>query len=281
MSEFPILDNHLHLQPQGSNVEALKQFENAGGTHVILSNLPYKGMKIKSGKDFIAQYDITLNLAERCRKDTDVEVFVTLGPYPGHLPWLWDELGEELAFDTMIVGMDIAAEMVKEGRALAIGEIGRPHFPVSDIIWKRSNEIMKHGMRLAKEVGCAIQLHTESASPGTWKELAEMADAVGLDRQKVVKHYSGPAILEEENHGLFPSVLSSKKNIMTAAEKGSRFMMETDFLDDPKRPGAVMAPATVPKRTKAMLQNGIFDEEIVHKIHKEWPEKVYGIEIDL
>ena len=58
-------------------------------------------------------------------------------------------------------------------------------------------------------------------------------------------------------------------------------MMETDYLDDPKRPGAVMAPATVPKRTKAMLEKGVFDEETVYKIHKEWPERVYGIEIKL
>lgn len=281
MQGFPILDNHLHLQPQGDNVEALKQFQSAGGTHVILSNLPYKGMKIKTGKDFVAQYDITLDLAEKCRKETDVEVFVVLGPYPGHLVWLWDELGEDRATDMMVVGMDIAAEMVKEGNALAIGEIGRPHFPVSERIWQRSNEIMKHGMRLAKEVGCAVQLHTESAGPALWKELAGMADSVGLDKEKLVKHYSGPAILEEENFGLFPSVLSSRKNIEAAAEKGSRFMMETDFLDDPKRPGAVMAPGTVPKRTKAMLEKGIFDEEMVHKIHKEWPERVYGIEVNL
>ena len=280
MPDFPIFDDHMHLQPNGSNVEGLKQFEKAGGTHVILSNLPYKGVKIKTGKDFIAQYDITLDLAERCRRETGVKVFVTLGPYPGHLPWLWDELGEELAVDLMIVGMDIAAEMVKEGRALAIGEVGRPHFPVSERIWERSNEIMKHGMRLAKEVGCAIQLHTESATLETWKELAGFADHVGLEREKVVKHYSGPAVLEEENHGLFPSVLSSKRYIKESAAKGSRFVMETDFLDDPKRPGAVMAPATVPKRTRAMLQNGVFDEEIVHKIHKDWPERVYGINIE-
>lgn len=281
MEKFPILDNHMHLQPQGNNVEAMKQFEKAGGTHAILSNLPYKGLKIKTGKDFIAQYDITLDLTAKCRKDTNVEVFAVIGPYPGHLAWLWDELGEERSVDAMIVGMDIAAEFVKEGRALAIGEIGRPHFPVSERIWQRSNEIMKHGMRLAKEVGCAVQLHTESAGPAVWKELAGMADSVGLDKTKVVKHYSGPAILDDENFGLFPSVLASRKNIETAAEKGSRFMMETDFLDDPKRPGAVMAPATVPKRTKAMLENGTFTEEMVHKIHKEWPEKVYNIEVNL
>ena len=276
---FPILDDHMHLQPEGRHVDSLREFEKAGGTHVILSNLPYKGVKIKTGQDFRKQYEITLELVEKCRRGTSVKVFTMLGPYPGHMPWLWDELGEEKTVQLMMEGMEIAAELVRDGKALGIGEIGRPHFPVSEAIWERSNEVLKHGMRLAREVGCAVQLHTESAGPEIWKELAGFADEVGLSRARVVKHYSGPAILETENFGLFPSVLASKKNITEAAGKGSRFMMETDFLDDLKRPGAVMAPATVPRRTKAMLEAGIFDDHMIASIHCEGPAKIYGIEI--
>jgi TatD-related deoxyribonuclease len=277
MEKFPILDDHLHLQPEGMNVEAIKKFQKAGGTHAILAHMPYKGTKIKTGKDFMAQYEITLGLAERCNKETNVKVFTVLGPYPGHLAWSWDELGEEKTVEAMIEGMDIAASLVKEGKAIAIGEIGRPHFPVSEAIWARSNQVMRHGMKLAKEIGCPVVLHTESATPDVWRELAGMADEVGLPREKVVKHYSGPAILETENFGLFPSVLASRKNIEEAAKKGSRFFMETDFLDDPKRPGAVLAADTVPKRTMAMLQSGVFNDETVARIHGDWPGKIYKI----
>jgi len=276
---MPILDDHLHLDPQGRNVESLREFEKAGGTHVILCNMPYKGTRIKTGNDFRDQYRTTLDLAERCRKGTGVKVYVMLGPYPGHVPWLWEELGPEKTVQAMREGMEIAAQLVTEGEVLGIGEIGRPHFPVSAEIWGASNEILKYGMALAKEAGCAVQLHTESAGPEVWKELAGFADYIGLPREKVVKHYSGPAILESENFGLFPSVLSSKDNIKAAAEKGSRFMMETDFLDDPRRPGAVFAPATVPKRTRAMLEAGIFTEETVAKVHGDWPRKIYGMDI--
>ena len=51
-------------------------------------------------------------------------------------------------------------------------------------------------------------------------------------------------VLEEENHGLFPSVLASKPAVKEALSKGDRFVMETDFLDEPSRPGAVMRPTT-------------------------------------
>jgi len=274
-----ILDDHLHLQPEGKGPEALKEFEKAGGTHVILCHLPYKGVKIKTGQDFRKQYQISLDLAEKCRSETSVKVYLMLGPYPGHVAWLWDSLGPKATLQAMREGMEIAADLVREGNALGIGEIGRPHFPVSPEIWAASNEVMRYGMRLAKEAGCTVQLHTESAGPEVWRELAGFADSVGLAREKVVKHYSGPAILETENFGLFPSVLSSKDNIKAAAEKGSRFTMETDFLDDPRRPGAVFAPATVPKRTRAMLEAGIFTEETVAKVHGEWPRKIYGMDI--
>ncbi len=280
MPEFPILDNHLHLQPGGRNVDAIRDFQKAGGTHAILCHMPYKGTTIKSGQDFGKQYEITLDLAEKCRKNTDVRVYVMLGPYPGHVPWLWDELGSEKTREAMITGLEIAVKLVEEGKALGIGEIGRPHFPVSDEVWQCSNDILKHGMELAKEVGCTVQLHTESAGPEVWKELAEFADEVGLPREKVVKHYSGPEILESENYDLFPSVLASKKNVTEALEKGTRFFMETDYLDDPRRPGAVMAPTTVPKRTLAMIQNGLMDVEAAIEIHKVNPERIYDVEIE-
>lgn len=55
--------------------------------------------------------------------------------------------------------------------------------------------------------------------------------------------------------------------------------METDYLDMKSRPGAVLGPKTVPRRTKALLQNGILSEEDAYKIHRDNVEKVYGIEL--
>ena len=80
-----------------------------------------------------------------------------------------------------------------------------------------------------------------------------MGRDVGLSADKIVKHFAPPLIRKEENFGLMPSVLASKKNIVEALKKGSRFMTETDYIDDPRRPGAVLGPKTVPKFTKKLL----------------------------
>ena len=273
----PILDNHVHLEPRiGRNVEAVRDFERLGGTHLIVSHLPYSEVRVNSPDDFRRSYDVTVSTVERVNSETGVKAFATVGPYPVELLGFEKRFGLDAAKDLMTAGMDIAAEYVREGKALAIGEVGRPHFPVSEEVWETSNEILLHGMRLAKELDCAIVLHTESGNPGTMGELAGMADSVGLDRGRVVKHYSPPAVLPEENSGLMPSVLAGKEAVQEALRKGTRFMMETDFLDDPRRPGAVLAITTIPKRTTTFIERGLMTEEQAFAIHQDNPRKTYG-----
>jgi TatD-related deoxyribonuclease len=276
---IPILDNHVHLQPQGHSVEAVKEFAKAGGTHLILSHLPYEEVRVRSAADFPPSYDITLKMAERCRSETTVGVDVTVGPYPVLLIHLAEKQGLEKAIEIMKAGMEYAQRLVLDGKAVGIGEIGRPHFPVTTEINEASNHIMSYGMQLAKEAGCAVVLHTESATPENMKEIALMADKVGLPRNNVVKHYSPPLVLEAENSGLFPSVLAKKESTIEALGKGSRFLLETDYLDDLRRPGAVLSITTVPKRTMSLLQSGRMTEEQAFKIHVDNPLEVYGFKV--
>ncbi len=280
MPTLPILDDHIHLQPNGLNFKAVMEFQKAEGTHLIVTHLPHKGYKIRKAEDFKDQFDITLRMAELAREKTDVKIFVALGPYPVELLRLSEHMPIAQAIEIMKKGIDIAVEYIREGKAIALGEIGRPHFPVSDEIMSASNDIISYGMELAKEIGCAVVLHTEGGTPKVCKELAGMAKAVGLSPEKVVKHYSPAIIHEKDNHGLFPSVLASKENIEKAIKQGNRFMMETDYLDDPRRPGAVLGIKTVPKRTRGLMEEGLLSEEDAWVIHKENPEKVYGIEVE-
>lgn len=273
----PILDNHVHLDAvRGRHVDSVRDFERAGGTHIVISSPALDDFRIKSAQDFRKSFDVTIGLKDRVNSETGVRAYATVGPYPVELLELEKLHGLEKAAQIMIEGIEIAAEYVRDGKAIAIGEVGRPHFPVPGEIWNTSNEILFHAMRLAREAGCAIVLHTESATHESMKELAAMADKAGLPRQRVVKHYCPPFVLPEENFGLMPSVLAGKDAIRSALSKGPRFMMETDFLDDPKRPGAVLAIATVPKRTLTFIKQGLMTEEQAYRIHQDNPRETYG-----
>jgi TatD-related deoxyribonuclease len=92
-----------------------------------------------------------------------------------------------------------------------------------------------------------------------------------------VKHHSTPLTRHEENQGIVPSLLA-KADLVRAAIGGGPFFLETDYIDDPKRPGAVLGPATVPRKTKAWIAEGLLTEEAAARIHRDLPRATYGIE---
>jgi TatD-related deoxyribonuclease len=170
----------------------------------------------------------------------------------------------------MTDGLDVAADYVREGRALAL-KSGRPHYDVPGAVWTASNDVLRHALSLGADVDCAVQLHTESTEDLT--DVAGWARERGLDPERVVKHYAAGRLA-----GVTPSVMSERDRLETAAGSGEPFLMETDFVDDPDRPGAVMGPKTVPRRVRWLLEEGY--EAAVRRAHVETPRAVYGIDTE-
>ncbi|MBO5547752.1 MAG: TatD family hydrolase [Candidatus Methanomethylophilaceae archaeon] len=276
MSEkVPVYDNHIHMSPSGRNVDALKEFEAAGGTGLTLVTLPHKEVPITSGKDFAESYEVTYRLADRAKAETDLEINIAVGPYPILLISLAEQFGLEKAEEMMIEGMELAAKDIAEGRAKAIGEVGRPHFPVDSEIWDASNRVLLRGFELAKELDVPVIIHCENEDD-TDRSLAELADKAGLDRGLVIKHSSPPWVTPEETHGVMPSIPASKSNLKEALSKGTdRFMIETDYIDDPEKPTAIMAVTTVPKKVVSWVANGQVPMESIYRICKDIPDSLY------
>ncbi|MCQ2053300.1 MAG: TatD family hydrolase [archaeon] len=273
---LPIYDNHLHMSPSGHNIEALKEFEAAGGTGLTLVTLPYTEVPITNGSDFIKSFKITLSLAESGRQRTNLKINVAVGPYPILLIPLMKHFGLEKAESMLMQGIEDAAKLVTNGKANAIGEIGRPHFPVDDPkIIEASNRILLRGMELAHDIDCPIIVHCES-EPHTNKELASMAKKAALNPGKVIKHSSPPWVMPKETHGIMPSIPASKSFIREALSKSDRFMIETDYIDDVTRPNAIMAVTTVPKKIKGFYQSGEISEEQVYRICEDIPNSLYS-----
>ena len=273
--KVPIYDNLIHMSPSGRNVEALKEYQAAGGTGLTLVTLPHPEAPITCGEDFARSYEITYSLADKAKECTDLEINIAVGPYPILLISLMEQYGLEKAEEFMIKGMEIAARDVAEGRACAIGEIGRPHFPVDKEILDASNRILLRGMELAKENDVPVIIHCENCDD-TDRSLAELADRAGLDRGLVVKHSSPPWVTPEETCGVMPSIPASKTNTKEALAKGTdRFMIETDFIDDPVNTTSIMAVTTVPKRVSAWAANGQVPLESIYRICKDIPDSLY------
>jgi len=274
--KIPMYDDHIHMSPSGRNVDALLDFQAAGGTGLSLVTLPYAEVAITKGEDFATSYDITFNLAKKAKERTNLEINIAVGPYPVLIIPLAAHYGLESAEQFLIKGMEDAAKCVEEGKACAIGEIGRPHFPIEQDIMDASNRVLLRGMELAKENDVPVIIHCESGSTETNRDLSEMARRVGLDPGLVVKHSSPPFVTEAETYGIMPSIPASKKFIAEAFGKGSdRFMIETDYIDDPLKPMAIMDVKTVPNKIKQILGSGMAKEETVYRMCRDIPNSLY------
>jgi TatD-related deoxyribonuclease len=270
----PILDNHLHLDPvNGKGVAAAEEFAARGGTHLLVLNKPSWHLVdgVDDPDDFREVFDITVDVVAAASEILDGRAWPVLGVHPALISRLIEDgYAPAGARDLMQAGLDVAAEYVSEGPALAI-KSGRPHYDVDGAVWEASNEVMRHAFGLGAETGCAVQLHTEGGEDFT--EVVEWAQARGLPRERVVKHYSGGPV-----EGPIPSVISNEADLEAAAEAGDPFLMETDFIDDPDRPGAVLGPKTVPKRVGWLAGRGY--EDALRIAHVETPAEVYGIDTE-
>jgi TatD-related deoxyribonuclease len=121
-----------------------------------------------------------------------------------------------------------------------------------------------------------VIIHSESGSPELMRELSEMARSASLDPGRVIKHFSPPLVRGDETYGVFPSIPASKRSVRTALEKGDRFMLETDYIDDPERPGVVMSVNTVPNKVRSLTLSGEMPSETAWKIGHDNPARMYG-----
>jgi TatD-related deoxyribonuclease len=275
-------DNHMHIDPlAGEGIGAVKKFERVGGRYILLVNKMTRdwGLGLKGVGEFETLYQKTIELAREIESRTPVRVFPVLGIHPAEFVHMCETFGMKRAMDIGKGAIKTVKVLVEEGMAHAIGEVGRPHFPVGDEYLEACNELTRFAMEKAAEVDCAIQLHTESIEEGVFEEFAAMAKEAGLRPERVVKHYSPPFISQGETTGIFPSLIASKGNILTALKDGRRFLMESDYIDDLRRPGAVVGPRSVPRVSKYLLEAGLISEADLEKIHIDNVERVYRIEL--
>lgn len=283
----PIWDTHMHLDSRGRGLAAAQDFANAGGTNLCLVHKPGFPNELPESLDAVKQaYIGTLDMAAAVRREVGLDVRVILGPHPV----VWEKqihtLGMEASTQLHLDSVALALEYCAQGDAVALGEVGRPHYPVSEEIWSAANEQLETVMRMASKAGFPIQLHVEDAGAQTNEELSILCDRSGLQRQRAIHHYAPANVAVDFTHDLSSSVSMGKHSVSTLLETyrncTSTWTMETDYLDDPSRPGAVLGPKTVPKRTHALV-SALLDiegadevEELMNHVHRIWPSALYG-----
>ena len=285
----PVVDQHIHLDRSNRYLSAIEEFVRVGGTGIMLVHKPgFSGSLPIDREGYREVYSETISMAEEIRKKFAISVGVVLGPHPVAWERQISELGMDRASELHLESVDLALELIEQGKAHCLGEVGRPHYQVSEETWIQANENLSQIMTEAAISKVPVQLHVEDAGSETYSEISRMAIRAGLPLAQTVRHYASPDVSSNFTHGLACTVSVGRGSVeglvSTYANASAPWGMETDFLDDPRRPGAVLGPKTIPKRTdelcSALLaENRVSDvENLLLKIHSEWPSKLYGLD---
>jgi TatD-related deoxyribonuclease len=270
---FPVTDDHIHIDPfNGRGIEAAKDFQRAGGTHLFLVSKPSWSLSVhpSHASDYRAVFDETIRVAGLI-EEIGLVVYPVLGVHPAEISRLSERMPLQEGAEVMKGGIDCAAAYVEEGKAVAL-KSGRPHYEVPSEVWSVSNDILSHALDRAAGCKCALQVHAES---GPCEDVAGMAKKAGMPVERVVKHYGSP------DTPLHPSLIARHEAIPQMVRERRVFTMESDFMDENSRPGAVTGPKSVPRYTNQLLRDGLITTDDCFRIHAEIIGKVYGVVVSL
>ena len=285
----PIIDQHMHLDRTNLFLDAVADFSSSGGTGIMLVHKPSFSYSLPVDLEgYREAYSNTISMADEVRTEFGLGVGVVLGPHPVAWEKQIPELGIEASSELHLEAVSLALEYIDSGHAHCLGEVGRPHYPVEEEIWERANDLLLEILSMASSSRTSVQLHVEENDEITYSELSQLCITSGISSERAIRHFAPPNVSADFTHGLSATVNVGKGSIETivetAREAASPWGMETDFLDDNRRPGAVLGPKTVPKRTQelcsSLLSEGWSENEVeslLTKVHSEWPESLYGL----
>jgi TatD-related deoxyribonuclease len=285
--EGPIVDQHMHLDKGNRFLSAAEEFSRSGGTGIFLVHKPAFSESLpRNIADYREAYQETVDMASLVREKIGLDVQVVLGPHPVTWEIQANTLGVDESTELHLSAVGLALDMIEEGDAICLGEVGRPHYEVSEDMWERANDMLIEIMRMASSSNSPVQLHVEDNGHHTCRDLAHICDKAGFPRRRAVRHFAPSDISHKNTSGLPVTISMGKGSIegicSTLGSSESHWGMETDFLDDPKRPGAVLGPKTIPKRTNQLCQalksldwEDEKIEQLLLNVHEGWISSTY------
>jgi TatD-related deoxyribonuclease len=305
----PIYDGHFHLDRSGRYLAAVRDFVNTGGTGLCLVHKPSFDELPETIEAVESAYADTIEMAEEVRSEFGILVRVILGPHPVVWAHQLESLGDERATELHLRSVDAAIGHCEVGVAVAVGEVGRPHYPMPEQMSAAADELFEEVLRRCAKAAVPVQLHLEDDGITTTKSIAQICDAAGMPRNRTVRHFAPPDISTKFTQGIACSVNMGRDSVVRLVESIQHeqsfrleqiidsslaalmtpWHMETDHMDDARRPGAVLGPKTLPKRTHALgrllakpeLQGGLGWSpgevvELLWHLHHVWPTILYG-----
>ena len=276
-------DAHLHSNPiTGLGAERIgkKMVETGAWFACLVSLPPYHYGYGLTLEDYRKTIEIVIREAERLR-ETGLKVRVLAGFHPaevdehirqGHTPEEVIDLAEKV--------FEIIVEKHREGLIDGIGEVGRQHYSTAPDRLVLSELIMMRAFEIARDHDMIVHLHLEQGGYTTVKSIERLTGFTGIKRDNVFLHHVtyNEAVHAEKTSIKYtvPAKYRTLKKVFSSNLSG--LLIESDFIDDPKRPGVSSYPWDIPKRVNKLIEEGIVSKDFVEKIFIDNTVKAYRVE---
>ncbi len=276
-------DAHAHTNPlKGLGARAVAQrFRDSGGWFIALISLPPTSL----GLDPVLEgFEKTLDLLiSECRaaRDSGLRVACLGGYHPAMVDKMIDKLGmkPEDAYNESLKIIDATCTYIERGLLNGIAEVGRPHYQVKPHYVVLAEMILDYAFTRARDLGVVVHLHLEEGGWITAKDIDERIKRTGIRRDRVAMHHAKPGLLEHAISLDIPATVPAIYQVIQIASKHRGFyMFESDYIDDPARPGKFIYPWEISENTLRAVREGLLDEETAHKIHVDNIVRFYGVE---
>lgn len=264
-------DAHLHVNPvKGLGAEKIaKKFKSENGWFIAIVGLPpyHYGFSEPAPDSYRKVLELVNREASRVREQ-GLEVVRFMGIHPAEVDNYY-KLGLRGArlYSLVEEVLKLLEEALKNGVINGIGEVGRPHYTTSSERLLFSEIIMVRALTLARDYGVPVQLHLEQAGFVTAHSIKVLAELSKINLSKVILHHVNleTATWAEELNIPFTAPIK-QFNEKYASQPWRHCMVESDFIDDPSRPGVSAYPWEIPSVIENHLRNGVLSEEQAYRI---------------
>lgn len=264
-------DAHLHVNPvKGLGAEKVaKKFKSLGGWFISIVSLPpyHYGYVEPSITSYSKVLEILVREASRAREQK-LKVAVFMGFHPAEIDNYYKQgVKAEKLVKLVDEVVKVIEDALKTGLIDGIGEVGRQHYGTSAERLILAEAVMVRALALARDYGVPVQLHTEQAGLATVYSVKTLVDQLKTPANRVILHHVGleTALWAERLAVPFTAPIRSFDE-KYASYKWTLCMIESDFIDDPNRPGVSAYPWEIPEKLDRLLESGVISEEQLYRI---------------
>ncbi len=283
MAGLVFADAHCHTNPVkglGMKNIASKFKENNGWFLSIVGLSPWSYDITPSYEGYLKTFDLVIREC-RIAKEYGLETACIVGIHPADIDKLVYRYNMKIgeAYNLALRVLDKAIELCKNGVINGIGEEGRPHYKIDPVFVVASELILMRAMEAAKDYDCIIHMHLEQGSNVTVLSVDKLAGLIGAPKKRLLFHHTRPGLTEhviaEGYWATIPGIEPVLRIIFDRVEP--KFMVESDYIDDPRRPGVVVYPWEMINNELRLLEKGVLSEELLYKVNVDNIVEFYGV----